>query len=228
MSYEVRIVAFADILGWTNATKDRTKIDRQRAIIDSIAEHAGNFSPHLKDLMAQSNRLPQQIIAEHSGVEFSFFSDSFAISAPPAFGESVFRILSFANDMLLGEEGKGDEMFLCRGAITLGDLYHCNGRIFGPALVEAVEMEERDALYPRFICSNALIEHLDHKDYKGKVILQDRCQDWVANIACGSQHRRNEIMKIIENTSHSSEHIMRKWHYMREMLPIMYAQAVSR
>lgn len=41
--------------------------------------------------------------------------------------------------------------FLMRGAITIGDFFHNNILVYGKALVEAVEMEEKIAIFPRII-----------------------------------------------------------------------------
>ena len=41
--------------------------------------------------------------------------------------------------------------FLMRGAITIGDFFHNDILVYGKALVDAVEMEEKIAIYPRVI-----------------------------------------------------------------------------
>ena len=43
------------------------------------------------------------------------------------------------------------EGILIRGAITRGELFHYGDTIFGPALVEAYELESKIAIYPRII-----------------------------------------------------------------------------
>ena len=50
--------------------------------------------------------------------------------------------------------------FLTRGAIVVGDLYHRDNIIFGPALVEAHTIESREAFYPRVIVSRTALEDL--------------------------------------------------------------------
>lgn len=50
-----------------------------------------------------------------------------------------------------------------RGGIALGDLYMDERTVIGPALVEAVELEENQAKYPRIILSKDCIEVV-HKD----------------------------------------------------------------
>jgi hypothetical protein len=41
--------------------------------------------------------------------------------------------------------------FLMRGAITIGDFFHNDILVYGKTLVDAVEMEEKIAIYPRII-----------------------------------------------------------------------------
>ena len=41
--------------------------------------------------------------------------------------------------------------FLMRGAITIGDFFHTDILVYGKALVEAVEIEEKIAIFPRII-----------------------------------------------------------------------------
>ena len=137
----------------------------------------------------------------------------------------MFRILSWASDYLLREK------FLLRGGVTIGDLFHQQGIIFGPALVEAVKIEETDAMYPRFICSDKLVAHLDNAGYRDEVALEDFPQSWVVNIACGSLIVRDELMTIVKSElaqSDKSEKIMRKWRYTQKMLPKMYEHSIHR
>lgn len=214
-AYEKRVVVYGDILGWRAATADRSKFERQKKAVDKIGNYVVNFSSEIKGIMEHALGVPLRTIAEHAAIEFSFFSDSFAVSAPLAHTERVFEILAHANDELLRKE------FLSRGGISLGDLFHCEGRIFGPALLEAIQMEH-DAKYPRFLCSEALLTHLDESGLKHKLVLRDSYGALVANIACGSVLARNDHLRVIQKQRHLSESIAQKWRYMEEMLPIMY------
>ena len=151
------------------------------------------------------------------GYRISHFSDSFAISAPVEYGEAVFRILSWRSTNLL-QAG-----FLVRGGVTVGQLYHRPKTIFGPALVEAVEIE-KGACFPRYLCSETLIEHLDHTSYKNQVIFQDCYENWVVNTSCGSLDLYNDLVQIIEREIPriTKDKDMQKWLYMRKMLSKMY------
>ena len=167
--------------------------------------------------MAQAPGLSHQDIEEHKGIEFSHFSDYFAISAPVDHGEAVFKILSWRISNLL-QSG-----FIVRGGVTVGHLYHSPKIIFGPALVKAVDIE-KDAGFPRLLCSHGLIEHLDGTPYKNQAIFQDCYEDWVVNTWCGTLFLLGDLMKIIkEQILHmTKDKDIRKWQYMARMLPKMY------
>ncbi len=55
----------------------------------------------------------------------------------------------------------------------LGPLHHKDNVIFGPALLESVEMEERRSIYPRILISDAALAELDEWEddpcYKDKI-----------------------------------------------------------
>ena len=42
---------------------------------------------------------------------------------------------------------------LLRGGITVGQLCHKDNIVYGPAMVEAYELESKSAIYPRVIVS---------------------------------------------------------------------------
>lgn len=217
--YERRIVAFGDILGWTDKCRDEKEKDTLFKAVIGIANHAKSFSPEVKNIVANSSvGLSQDDKEIHANIEFSHFSDSFALSAPVAYGKSLFDILSWANTQLLQ---KG---FLVRGGVAIGSLCHSYKIIFGPALVEAVDIE-KDAYYPRFLCSDELIKCLCEESYKNRFIFQDCHDDWVVNTACGnSQVLLHDMLAIIEERiqrSTASNH-RRKWQYARTTLPRMF------
>lgn len=226
--YQTRIIAFADILGWKAATRissgKEDEFKRLHKAVTGIEKHAHSFTSQIKETM--KNQMPGSFNNEqYEAIEFSFFSDSFAISALEPHGKSVFTIISWAIDKLLGAG------FLVRGGIALGKLYHRERMIFGPALVEAVEIEQKMAIYPRVLCSNELLKYLYEKQYREEVVLQDCCGEWVIKIAPGTEHRCNDLMKVIEGKlretiekeSSDSAKIASKWRYMQIMLPRMYA-----
>ena len=112
---------------------------------------------------------------------------------------------------------------MVRGGVSIGKVHHREGIIFGPALVEAIEMEHK-AYYPRYLCSEKLIAHLDREPYKHEVFFEDYCEQWAVNTAWGSIVNRNELLKVIEEEigSRRAGGNTFRWHYMRSLLPKMY------
>jgi hypothetical protein len=210
--------------------------------VESIKYHAENFSPSNKTYYSSpsyrkiaNNLLGDKTSSEdfnkYALIEFSFFSDNFAVSAPVEHADWVFGILSCASLKLLHMN------FLVRGAVTLGELYHEKNVIFGPALIEAVDMEKK-AEYPRLLCSENLVEFLNKTDYKdkNKVILRDCHHDWIVNITTAladdsksSEKEKSDVLdnfnNIINNNIAKLEKCAKKWRYFQEILPIMYKTA---
>jgi hypothetical protein len=48
--------------------------------------------------------------------------------------------------------------FLIRGGMAYGKLYHTGGVVFGPALIDAVALESRSAVYPRIVLSEPAVD----------------------------------------------------------------------
>ena len=74
-------------------------------------------------------------------------SDSFIASVPfkRASFNKILRFIFVVQYMLL-QEG-----IIARGAIAIGNLYHENNIVFGPALVNAYLLQEHNAIFPRTI-----------------------------------------------------------------------------
>ena len=48
-----------------------------------------------------------------------------------------------------------------RGAVVVGDAVRSHGRFFGQGIIDAYEIESRDAVYPRIIVAASVLEELD-------------------------------------------------------------------
>ena len=73
LAYTKRVVAFADVLGWTDATSHSSNFARQLAVIDSIARHADNFSRKLKATLRAIPTVPPDLLTAHAEIEFASF-----------------------------------------------------------------------------------------------------------------------------------------------------------
>src|SRR6266404_5916302 len=94
--YEQRVLAYGDIVGWTEAIEacdNQADYDRINKAIDDIHKYANNFALHTKETISKAVG-PNVPLHEYLGIEFAFFSDSFAVSIPADNGYRIFDILS--------------------------------------------------------------------------------------------------------------------------------------
>jgi hypothetical protein len=150
--YEKRLVAYIDIIGWSEACRNPDKHPKVVAIAQRISDLPKNFSKSLKDKLKTTPGVADD--ATHQETEVVTFSDNLAISTPVGLDYVLFFkfITIVCRDLLT-------QGFLTRGGVTLGDLCHVENMIFGPALIDAVCLE-KEASYPRLVCSHTLVEYI--------------------------------------------------------------------
>ena len=168
--YEQRFLLYVDILGWSTANKESGENPRLLEAVDRIHLHAEGYSErHKQDIRDEAARSKGklQLFPAFFEVQFGAFSDHFVYSMPVGFGR---RIVTTASKLIVDLLRMG---WLTRGAIVLGPLHHKDNVIFGPALLEAVEMEARHSIYPRVLISNTALAEIDEwpddPRYKDKI-----------------------------------------------------------
>lgn len=151
-----RIIAFIDILGFKQALGEPGQFDSIDELIRKIAEinSIHNFN---------INTYPDGYGMEGKP-EVSSFSDHVVVSicdraeddATVFAGYLEFIILTIAKicDLALLSG------FLVRGGMSHGDIIHEKNVVFGRALVEAIDIEENIAFYPRILLSNDLSKRI--------------------------------------------------------------------
>lgn len=131
VEYETRFVAFFDLLGW-KASIDEAGDDPRR--IARLAFQVRQFA---------------SFVGLHSdeGVRMTTFSDNVVVSKPFASGDIGWLLQGLAVNQL----GAAMMGFWLRGGVTVGQIYHDEHIVFGPALNRAYELESRFANVPRFL-----------------------------------------------------------------------------
>lgn len=122
-NYEQRAVLFLDVLGFKRLIKE----NRQAVIHDVLEITSRKYD---------------------TNYQISAFSDNLAVSMKFNSGYELFNLIEFASYLTWLLLHKG---VLCRGGIAVGDLYHRDGVIYGPALVRAYQLESQVAIYPRIV-----------------------------------------------------------------------------
>lgn len=137
--YERRYCLFFDVLGFRNKVSKRT---------------AKNIHDILQEIRKSHNY--REVYGEYTP-ESSFssrrvtqFSDCVVVSYLK--GDFI-GWMNIIKDIFVLQLNLLRHGFLIRGAVTVGDLYHDDQFCFGPALIEAAELEKL-AMYPRVILTD--------------------------------------------------------------------------
>lgn len=136
-SYTNRFVCFIDILGFKDHIQKNTGSSDVLNLILSL-KHI-NYIGKRNILFS-----PSQII---DGVSFSYFSDCVVLTAEDTLDclDELMRKACIIVYYLLFFK------FFTRGALTFGPVYHDQDFCFGPAFVQAYELERSTAIFPRVI-----------------------------------------------------------------------------
>jgi hypothetical protein len=148
LKYEERVVAYVDVLGWRKLI--------QRSVTDPLVRATISKAVHsLKHTQAALAKLKVNAIQggqEDLYPEVTVFSDTIVASCRPnpvAIEVLVMQMQMYCIRLMVAG-------LYTRGAITRGHLYHDDGVIIGPALVEAYTLESTLAKYPRIIVADVL------------------------------------------------------------------------
>lgn len=137
IDFDYSIVAFVDILGFSNMVK-------------SDCENR-NASSRYFEVLREINRETRKI----GECSITQFSDS-VIFALPLSQENYLKMIA-----ILAEYQRKllYHSIICRGAIAYGKHYKEEEFMFSQALIEAYQLESKDAIYPRIVISENLFEY---------------------------------------------------------------------
>jgi len=192
MTYQNRVVFFFDILGFRDlVNKEFIKDNSKSEKIYEVFEFINNF--YKEEIPDEFNPTKQ----------ITFFSDSVVISFVPDKPDTIFLTITTIQILLVNLANRGIVM---RGGISFGQLYHDSKYLFGPAFIEAYDLESKIAKFPRIICNDSIILlsqngkniHSATQDLEifTQIVLQDNDEYWyidyIANIGSlfetGYQH----------------------------------------
>jgi hypothetical protein len=164
-NYEERLLAFVDLLGWSErihqTTDDQAAFDIARVIARMLRQPAEEYREQIEHFAQLPEEFLAQLRREFNGpltpafTKASHFSDTIVLSCPAeasiAWVVFVPRVQRLCAELLRKEQ-------LTRGAIVRGPLYHDDGGdIFGPALIDAHVLESKVAYYPRILIDDSAL-----------------------------------------------------------------------
>lgn len=140
-------VAYLDFLGGTDII-----------LHDDQNKHLNIINMIFEDALFEAKMLAKDIFVK-------IFSDNILLALPTDKGERAQKIEKLINLVSNFVHQAADNGYLIRGAITEGDFFHNDIIVYGKALVEAVGMEEKYAIYPRVIVKKEISQLLPQYFY---------------------------------------------------------------
>ncbi|BAK44745.1 hypothetical protein [Eggerthella sp. YY7918] len=188
------LVAYLDILGTTERIKDQA--------------HANETLNILHNLYTFNTSTAKEIFKQEAGIAFRVFSDNLVVALPLSdnYKESPWaitlflRIVSNIQSSCVGD-GVG---WLLRGGITIGHAYIDEVMVWGEALVEAYNLENNLAVFPRVVfnesAARSLMKHEElspfvNRDFDG-VFYLNYLSNWRycgKILAAGFERMKHEV-----------------------------------
>lgn len=130
------VVLFVDLLGVREMNRSR------------------RVAAHLVALERVVSRTYRALLAPSSMWSAAVFSDTLVLAAPVTENDEEHAISDMVTQAARLQLDLIRAGFFMRGGLSLGKIYLRNGLVFGPALVEAHELESRVAIHPRIVLSD--------------------------------------------------------------------------
>ncbi len=140
--YSRSLIAFLDVLGIKKLISDHTG-GREHVAIDKIEE------------MRRIVETSVKVLEDKDEFYYLHISDSFVFLCRPEDIIILVELLAIIQTRIIHECN-----FLLRGAVTVGDaIIREDGKfIIGPAYIQAYQLQENDAVYPRIIVDASVIK----------------------------------------------------------------------
>lgn len=227
VGYEEKLLVFVDILGWTDAIKNKS-FDELHTVISKIQERCYSYSEFHEDYL-KKNMSIKSINPMFFQTKFTMFSDSFAMSTPSNFEASICNSTSQIIREFL-QSG-----YLLRGGMVKENLYHNSQTIFGAAIINAHAIESKIAKFSRVLIDRNIIDMLINSDSTS--IIKDQLGDYVIDpfpiSATGLTPKILNKMYgldcIVEMLEYNVKNIinldaLQKWEYMVKLSKISLAK----
>ena len=145
IKYENKVIAFLDILGISKLINENRDGNEHKAI---------NKIENIRKIVESSTHIVQK---SEGNLIYLQLSDSFVFVCEPKSITFLIELLATIQARIINEC-----QFLLRGAITIGDtIIREDGKfIIGPAYIQAYQLQERDAIYPRIIVDNSVMNEI--------------------------------------------------------------------
>lgn len=136
-NYEDRIIAFIDILGFSNIIKSTVKSQEKLNNLGSALSYIHDYFEKVK-----------QSCQDPTILQLSQFSDSIVISISMKHSHEMLTIFKHLKTIQINLLFKD---ILLRGGVVKGQLIHNKDLLLGPGMINAYDLESKCALHPRIV-----------------------------------------------------------------------------
>lgn len=154
VEYKNCYVAFLDMLGFSKACKDKSF---SCAEILKVLSFNSVINSSIIDVL-EKDEVGRVLFSENitKSIYYSIMSDSIFIATPDNKNGLLYllQLCTIIQNYLL------ENNVLLRGGIAKGEFYGFEDIAFGPALIEAYEIEGNIAVYPRIVLSKAVADDI--------------------------------------------------------------------
>lgn len=149
VAYKKAIVSFIDILGFRGlVTHSRNDPSMVLGVIKKFREFHGDYN-HDEIIKGVNLSSDEKKLAANN--KAYLFSDCVVrVQDCPHEGREAVFLLEVTQLMAAQRALMGEGIFI-RGGITYGDIFYNQDTIFGPAMIEAYDLESEKAIFPRLI-----------------------------------------------------------------------------
>ena len=217
--YEKRVVIFLDILGFSSLVEESQDDVKKRI--------------HLKRIITVLRK--KSFIFDNSDNNSSWLSTRTSFSDSVVFSESCLHkntgiICCLMNLSYLMFSLAGIGAFV-RGGIAIGDVYHDNRMLFGPAMKEAYRLESKEAVYPRIVMKKETFETEMTEPFIRDAFIDDGSlvyfdvlsQPHCINTVYGDEYNERKLVETIRRniqdalvTYKGNERIYEKYAWLRD------------
>jgi hypothetical protein len=145
-SYETRLVAFVDILGFSAIVE---RLDKNPSLHEKLYTALTHIGTYKKNAVVHGEKKRE--------LEVSVFSDSIVMSGDPNSMGYLIWNCGWLQAQLLGLG------ILTRGGISIGRLIHSNDILYGDGMLNAYRIESSASVYPRIVIDPCLIDKISEK-----------------------------------------------------------------
>lgn len=147
--------------------------------LDSIIDESADDSAQASTILAALKYVEENTVekkhnvwgSELPGKRMTIFSNSIAISYPVEYDSgALYQLLVDVCHLQLNLLDRG---FFVRGGVSIGKLYHEGNMVFGPALVEARQLEAKAAKYARVVLSKEFYQEALEYRYEAHTIIEE-------------------------------------------------------